>query len=83
MDVASPARRFAHGQALVRQGQIPDCLFLVRAGVVRLAAALPSGHEVVVGMLGPADVFGECALLETPPRSRLERPASCRWRPCR
>ena len=64
--VASPARRFAHGQALVRQGQVPDCLFLVRAGVVRLAAALPTGHEVVVGMLGPGDVFGECALLGDP-----------------
>jgi CRP/FNR family cyclic AMP-dependent transcriptional regulator len=66
VDVASPARRFAHGQALVRQGQVPDCLFLVRAGVVRLAATLPTGHEVVVGMLGPGDVFGECALLGDP-----------------
>src|SRR4029450_7133340 len=66
VDVASPARRFTHGQALVRQGQVPDCLFLVRAGVVRLAAALPTGHEVVVGILGPGDVFGECALLGDP-----------------
>jgi len=66
VDFASPSRRFAHGQALVRQGQAADCLFLVRAGVVRLAVALPSGHEVVVGMLGPGDVFGECALLGDP-----------------
>jgi CRP-like cAMP-binding protein len=66
VDLASPARRFIHGQALVRQGQVPDCLFLVRAGVVRLAATLPSGDEVVVGMLGPGDVFGECALLGDP-----------------
>ncbi|HYV01388.1 MAG TPA: Crp/Fnr family transcriptional regulator [Actinomycetota bacterium] len=66
VDVASPARRFAHGEALVRQGEVPDCLFLVRVGVVRLAAALPTGHEVVVGMLGPGDVFGECALLGDP-----------------
>jgi CRP-like cAMP-binding protein len=66
VDLASPSRRFANGQALVRQGQSADCLFLVRAGVVRLAAALPSGHEVVVGMLGPGDVFGECALLGDP-----------------
>ncbi|HEY3022263.1 MAG TPA: Crp/Fnr family transcriptional regulator, partial [Actinomycetota bacterium] len=66
VDVASPARRFAHGQALVRQGQVPDCLFLVRAGLVRLAAALASGHEVVVGLLGPGDVFGECSLLGDP-----------------
>ena len=66
VDLASPSRRFAHGQALVRQEQAADCLFLVRTGVVRLAAALPSGHEVVVGMLGPGDAFGECALLGDP-----------------
>ena len=66
VDLASPARRYAHSQSLVRQGQVPDCLFLVRAGVIRLAATLPSGHVVVVSMLGPGDVFGESALLGDP-----------------
>jgi CRP/FNR family cyclic AMP-dependent transcriptional regulator len=66
VDVASPSRRFAHGQALVHQGAASDCLFLVKSGAVRLAAVLPTGREVVVGVLGPGDVFGESALLGDP-----------------
>jgi CRP/FNR family cyclic AMP-dependent transcriptional regulator len=38
-------------------------LYLVTSGAVRLAAVLLSGREVVVGMLGAGDVFGEIALL--------------------
>lgn len=63
---ASPSRRFAHGQAVVRQGEVSACLFLVRAGAVHLAALVPTGREVVVGVLGPGDLFGEAALLGRP-----------------
>ena len=67
MDVAaSPSRRFAHGQAVVRQGEMSACLFLVRAGAIRLAALVPTGREVIVGVLGPGDLFGEAALLGRP-----------------
>jgi len=67
LDVAaSPSRRFAHGQAVVRQGEMSACLFLVRAGAIRLAALVPTGREVIVGVLGPGDLFGEAALLGRP-----------------
>lgn len=65
-DLASPTRRFTHGDSVVRQGEVQAALFLVRAGAVRLAAILPAGREVVVAVLGPGDLFGETALLGEP-----------------
>ncbi len=56
-------RRYRHGEVVVGQGQAVTCLRLVVSGAVRLSAVVPSGREVVVGLLGPGDVFGELALL--------------------
>lgn len=56
-------RRYRHGEVVVGQGQAVTCLRLVVAGAVRLSAVVPSGREVVVGLLGSGDVFGELALL--------------------
>lgn len=58
----SPSRRFEHGQVVLHQGEPSESLFLVRDGAVRLCAVLPSGREVVVGLLGLGDLFGEAAL---------------------
>jgi CRP/FNR family transcriptional regulator len=41
-------------------------VFVVLEGAVRLSAILPTGREVVVGLLGAGDVFGEVALLGRP-----------------
>jgi CRP-like cAMP-binding protein len=56
-------RRYRHGEVVVGQGQAVTCLRLVVSGAVRLSAVVPSGREVVVGLLGAGDVFGELALL--------------------
>ncbi|HEX9123083.1 MAG TPA: Crp/Fnr family transcriptional regulator [Actinomycetota bacterium] len=58
----SPSRRFAHGEVVLHQGEPSASLYLVRDGAVRLCAVLPSGREVVVGLLGAGDLFGESAL---------------------
>jgi CRP-like cAMP-binding protein len=60
---AGAPRRYGHGDVVVRQGEEVTCLRLVTQGAVRLSAIAPSGREVVVGLLGPGDVFGELALL--------------------
>lgn len=59
-------RRFPHGAAIVRQGDPVASVFVVLDGAVRLSSVLPTGREVVVGLLGPGDVFGEVALLDDP-----------------
>lgn len=56
-------RRYRHGEVVMRQAETVTCLRLVSTGAVRLSAVVPSGREVVVGLLGPGDVFGELALL--------------------
>lgn len=56
-------RRYRHGEVVLGQGRAVTCLRLVLSGAVRLSAVVPSGREVVVGLLGPGDVFGELALL--------------------
>jgi len=59
-------RRFPHGEVITRQGEDERCLFLVTEGAVRIASVTPGGREVVVGLLGPGDLFGESALLGYP-----------------
>ena len=63
---AGISRRLPHGDVVVRQGDPTACLFLVTAGVVRLSSVTLTGREIVVGLLGPGDLFGESALLGEP-----------------
>jgi CRP/FNR family cyclic AMP-dependent transcriptional regulator len=60
----STPRRFDHGEVITRQGDPVSSLSLVASGVVRLSAVTPEGREVVIGLLGVGQVFGEAALLD-------------------
>jgi CRP-like cAMP-binding protein len=59
-------RRIPHGDVVVRQGDPIQALFLVTSGAIRLSSVTHDGREVVVGMLGTGEVFGESALLGEP-----------------
>jgi CRP/FNR family transcriptional regulator len=63
---AGTPRRLPHGEVVVRQGDRSACLFLVVAGIVRLASVTRAGREVVVGLLGKGELFGESALVGQP-----------------
>jgi CRP-like cAMP-binding protein len=63
---AAVPRRLSHGEVVVRQGDRVTRLFLVASGVVRLSSVTREGRELVVGLLGPGDVFGEAMLLGHP-----------------
>jgi CRP/FNR family cyclic AMP-dependent transcriptional regulator len=58
------SRRFAAGSFIVREGDPGDHLHVVVSGEVRIARTTEAGGEVVFGILGSGDVFGEFALLE-------------------
>lgn len=64
--VAGTPRRLPHDEVVVRQGESSTCLFLVTWGAVRLASVTVEGRELVVGLLGAGDLFGESALLDEP-----------------
>jgi CRP-like cAMP-binding protein len=50
-------------QVLFRTGEPADRLFVLRKGRVRFGRLASSGREVVMGILGPGDVFGLGSIL--------------------
>lgn len=62
-------RRFARGQALLHQGQIPDRVLLLRSGRVKVYSTTASGKDVVLAVRGPGELVGELSALDEEPRS--------------
>ena len=52
----------AAGQVILPEGRYPPAIYVVEAGAVALTVTGRSGNRVVLGILGPGDVFGEQAL---------------------
>lgn len=82
MDVIRSGRRFlpkvgrsqwfAADDVVYDYGDAPNCLFLVNEGVVRTSVLSSSGKELVTGVWGPGEVFGEFCLCQQQ-RERNER----------
>jgi CRP-like cAMP-binding protein len=73
-------RRYATGQAAVRQGEAGDAFYVIRRGGFAVIRSDPSGAERVLRHLGPGEAFGELALLQGQPRAatvRAEEVAEC------
>jgi CRP/FNR family cyclic AMP-dependent transcriptional regulator len=62
-------RRFPRGTAIFRQGDGADGLYLIESGRVKVFLTQEDGEEVIVGLLGPGEYFGEMALIDAEPRS--------------
>jgi CRP/FNR family transcriptional regulator, cyclic AMP receptor protein len=56
--------KLAPGQALFREGETADCMYVVRSGTVRVSTG-----TTVLEELGPGSILGEMALIEDSPRS--------------
>jgi CRP/FNR family transcriptional regulator, cyclic AMP receptor protein len=63
------ARRFARGQALFHEGQMPDRVVLLRSGLVKVTSTTPAGREVVLAFRGPGELVGELGAIDDEPRS--------------
>jgi CRP-like cAMP-binding protein len=62
-------RRYRRGQVIFVRGDAGDSFYIVESGRVKIALTSPDGQELVLNLLGPADCFGELALLDGEPRS--------------
>lgn len=60
----APTRTLKRGQALARQGERADCLYLVETGALKLVQVTADGHELIVRFVGPAEPFGGVVALE-------------------
>jgi CRP-like cAMP-binding protein len=69
---AGDERLFAQGEAIVRQGQSGDSMFVILSGRARVLLE-PSGQEVA--MLPAGGVFGEMSMLTGDPRTATVRAA--------
>jgi CRP-like cAMP-binding protein len=58
-------RRFDPGQIIVSPETLPEIVYLIRVGIVRLFHREPNGRESIVERLEPGHLFGVTALLGT------------------
>ena len=66
------ARVFRPGEIVFFQGMHGEEAFLVKEGRVEIFSSTDKG-EVVIATVGPGDIFGEMALVDSRPRSASAR----------
>jgi CRP-like cAMP-binding protein len=65
----SQRRRYDARRVIVRQDDTDGDLFAVVRGHLKVSACDRHGHEIVLNLVQPGEVFGEIALLDAGPRS--------------
>src|SRR5690625_4582858 len=58
-----PYREYAAGDIIFRMEDPADALYFVREGMVKISMYFTNGKEMILGLLGQYDVFGELLLL--------------------
>src|SRR3954452_17148118 len=61
--------RLRRGEALFREGDEGDKLYIVKDGKVKLGRSSSDGRENLLAILGPGQMFGELSLFDPGPRS--------------
>jgi CRP/FNR family transcriptional regulator, cyclic AMP receptor protein len=62
-------RSVTRGMALMREGDVADCLYVVMSGRVKVMMGEADGKETILSILGPGDFCGEMGLIDDNPRS--------------
>ena len=62
-------RSYPRGSVIVFEDDPGDAFFVVRQGRVKVVLIAPDGREVILGLLGVGEHFGELALIDDQPRS--------------
>ena len=58
-----PYRRYVAGDVIYHMEDPADALYFVREGMVKISVYFPNGKEMILGLLGQYDLFGELLLL--------------------
>lgn len=61
----TPYRRYGAGEVIYHMEDPADALYFVRDGMVKISMYFPNGKEMILGLLGQYDIFGELLLLES------------------
>ena len=59
----TPYRRYEAGEIVYHMEDPADALYFVREGMVKISMYFPNGKEMILGLLGQYDIFGELLLL--------------------
>ena len=59
---------FGKGEVIIKEGELGDCLYLVRSGFVKVSRG-PLDHETIITYLRDGSYFGEMALIRDERRS--------------
>jgi CRP-like cAMP-binding protein len=59
------------GRRVYLPGDPSDQIFLLKTGVIKIAAIGPHDREAILAFLYPGDIFGELALVDNSPRDHL------------
>src|SRR3954468_12324427 len=62
-------RTYGMGETIFKQGDPGDGIYVVKGGEVHIAVVASGGERRVISKLGPGDLFGELAVIDSDPRS--------------
>src|ERR1700748_3647402 len=62
-------QHLAPGEVLFQKGDPGDALFGVRRGQIPIETGAPDGSRLTLNFMGPGDLFGEVAVLDTQART--------------
>jgi CRP-like cAMP-binding protein len=62
-------KSYPRGSVILFEDDPGDSLFIVRHGRVKVVLVSEDGHEVILGILGVGEHFGELSLIDEQPRS--------------
>jgi signal transduction histidine kinase len=62
-------RTYGMGETIFKQGDAGDGIYIVGSGEVHIAVIASSGEPRVISKLGPGELFGEMAVIDSDPRS--------------
>ena len=65
----SQEKSFPASREIFKQGEAGDGIFMVQDGLVEISAAATQNSSSVLSQVGPGEIFGEMAVLDTKPRS--------------